>query len=46
MCQKVCPNNTIITKENSKRNIKADECIMCFKCEQACPVNAIKYKKD
>ncbi len=45
LCQQVCPNNTIVTKENKKREIVVPECLTCFECVRVCPTKAIKYKK-
>ncbi len=45
MCQKVCPNHTIVTLPNNKRRIEMKECLMCFECQRVCPKQIIKYKK-
>ncbi len=42
-CQKVCPNNTIVTLDSGARRIENSECLTCFRCEAACPVDAIEY---
>ncbi len=46
LCQKECPNNCIITLENTKRAVETKDCIMCHKCQSVCPTGAIVYSKS
>lgn len=45
LCQKVCPNSSIVTLDSRKRRIENDECLTCFKCQDVCPVHAVQYSK-
>ncbi|MBN2657131.1 MAG: 4Fe-4S binding protein [Spirochaetales bacterium] len=36
-CQKKCPSDSIITKEDGKRYNLKHECLMCYQCIDACP---------
>lgn len=45
LCQKECPNNCIVTLENTKRSVESKDCIMCYKCQAVCPKDAIVYSK-
>jgi polyferredoxin len=44
-CERVCTNNTIIVDQNRKREIINNDCLLCFKCEESCPTQAISYQK-
>ncbi|QEN05349.1 4Fe-4S dicluster domain-containing protein [Thiospirochaeta perfilievii] len=44
-CQKVCPSESISTKENKKRFNLKQECLMCYQCIEACPVKVCNITK-
>lgn len=44
-CERVCPSETILIKENKKRQIDTIDCLNCGKCMEACPIKVIDYKK-
>lgn len=43
LCATNCPNN-IILNINNHYNVQNKECLKCFKCQDVCEFNAIKYK--
>ncbi len=46
LCQKECINNTILELADGKRGISNKECLLCFKCQEVCPVDAVEYGKE
>lgn len=42
ICKNVCPGAAVIKKDGDHGIIKGD-CLVCMKCETACPQNAISY---
>ncbi len=49
-CMRSCPAKTIdlITSKNGKKLAKINEsgCIKCYCCQELCPINAVKVKKN
>jgi len=41
-CQKKCPSDSIITREDGKRYNLKHECLMCYQCVPACPTKVCK----
>ena len=44
-CEKVCPSEAIIVKEDNKAVITTNLCHQCTNCTDVCPTAAIKYSK-
>jgi len=44
-CEKVCPSEAIIVKEDNKAVITTNLCHQCTNCSEVCPTAAIKYSK-
>ena len=45
LCEKVCPNQSVIVDNESKKaEIDKELCLQCTNCQQICPVSAIAYK--
>ena len=49
-CMRSCPAKTIhvITLKNNKKlaRIDRDNCIKCYCCQELCPINAVRIKKN
>lgn len=42
-CASVCPTEALTAREGGGIRLNRDACIRCTKCQDACPVKAIKF---
>jgi polyferredoxin len=46
LCEKKCPMNLDIIKQDKKEVINSHDCIKCSVCVNVCPTKALKFKKS
>ena len=45
-CVEQCPSKAIAFNHNGEIGINLDECIFCVRCEDCCPLSAVKMTKE
>jgi len=45
-CMEACPTNALVLRDGGGVLLKADKCIGCRQCEEACIVNAVNFDEE